>query len=128
MEKPNLKKKITTTEIGKTYEYLAERIILKKGYTLLERNYIVKHVEIDRIFRLDDMIVFVEVKARSNMNYGQPQEFIDKNKIRNLLKASKLYIMKHKEFRDMNYRFDVFEIDIKNKKYRWIDNAFGEVA
>ena len=74
------------------------------------------------------MIVFVEVKARSNMNYGQPQEFIDKNKIRNLIKASKLYIMKHKEFRDMNYRFDVFEIDIKNKKYRWIDNAFGEVA
>ena len=63
---------------------------------ILENNYKIKTGEIDIIAKLDDEIVFVEVKSRSNTNYGYPSEAVNYRKIKKITNVAKYYILKNK--------------------------------
>ena len=54
-----------TTEIGRYGEDMAAKLLRKKGYKILERNFRAGHNEIDIIAQNKDYTVFVEVKTRS---------------------------------------------------------------
>ena len=71
-----------TTEIGKKGEILAKDFLIAKNYTILFMNWRYKHSEIDIIAQDGKMIVFVEVKSRKNNQYGNPEEFVTKHKIK----------------------------------------------
>ncbi len=106
-------------ELGQRGEDLVRDHYQRLGYSLLERNYIFPHGkqtgEIDLIFRKDDEIIFVEVKARTSGKFGGPFEAVDRNKQRRLVKTAKLYMNLHPKFHDLNYRIDVAAVDIDNR-------------
>ena len=54
-------------------ETLAEQFLRDKKYSILEKNYTTKIGEIDIIAKKDDIIVFVEVKARNSKRFGMPR-------------------------------------------------------
>ena len=69
-----------TTDIGNNYETVAAGFLQKLGYKIIAKNYRVKAGEIDIIASDKKTIVFVEVKFRKNNNYGNPYEFVTKQK------------------------------------------------
>lgn len=68
-------------ETGKTGEKLAADW-LEKGFTILEKNWRHKRLEVDIIAEKDNLLHFIEVKSRSSQNYGLPEESVSLKKLK----------------------------------------------
>lgn len=112
-------------ELGKLGEELAAQFLLRKGYTIVERNFVYDKAEIDIIAQEEEgVIVVVEVKTRNSAAFGDPQEFVSKSKIKLLVKAANEYVVANQL--DVEVRFDIIAV-LKNKKQENIEhfiNAF----
>ena len=62
---------------GKEGEKVAERYLRKKGYRVVERNYRCSAGEVDLIVLDRRVIVFVEVKTRTDHRFGTPLEAVE---------------------------------------------------
>ena len=80
--------------------------MIGKGYEIIHTNYRAGRQEIDIIARIDDIVVFVEVKASLTEKFGHPAEWVDKRKRGNLVKAEQQFIIDHNESCE-GYRFDI---------------------
>ncbi len=96
-------------ELGKIGEDLAVQYIKKKGYKVIERNYRTPYGEIDIIAYDNDVLVFIEVKTRSQNRYGSPAEAITKIKAKHIYRSAEYYVLKH-HLEKASIRFDVIEI------------------
>ncbi len=108
---------LATKEFGKEGEDLAVELLISKGYQIIERNYTYeKKGEIDIVAK--DMetgfLVFVEVKSRQNLEYGEPEYGITKNKIKQIRKMAGIYLF-DKEIHEVDCRFDVITVLFKSK-------------
>ena len=110
-------------EKGKLGEKMALKYIISKGGKIIERNYRTKMGEVDLIAKLNGELVFVEVKGRSNINYGYPSEAVNYKKKRKITSVAKYYILDN-SLENLSIRFDVIEIYFNEKKINHIVNAF----
>ena len=101
-------------ELGKAGEQIAADYLKKKGYRIITRNWRYRKAEIDIIAEANGVLVVIEVKTRSSNHYGNPQDFISKEKIRLLVLATDAYITK-KEI-TLQVRFDIVSVLIPPKK------------
>ncbi len=101
-------------EQGDKGEALAASFLQKKGYTILHRNWRHKHAEVDLIAQDGNSLVIVEVKARSNMSFGQPETFVDGAKQNKLIQAANAYIEEHNW--EGECRFDIVAVDLSGEK------------
>jgi putative endonuclease len=95
-------------KFGANAEEMACTYLKKKGYKILERNYFYDRAEVDIIAMKDEVLVGVEVKARSTDYFGDPQEFITRKKIKLLVKAMDEYVQRLEI--DKEVRFDIVAI------------------
>lgn len=111
-------------DTGKLGEDKAAAFLEEKGYEILIRNYRHRHAEIDLIARKNKIMVFVEVKTRTNVSYGMPEEFVDATKRRLIMKAAEQYIFDQDWHGDI--RFDVVSVIITQHtvKIQHIEDAF----
>mgnify|MGYP001585690630 CR=1 FL=1 len=107
--KPFARESMQRKELGKKGEDLALRFLKKKGYRIIEQNYVCKMGEMDLIAKEKDTLVFIEVKTRTSMDFGPPQLAVTKFKQRQLSKVA-LYFLKEKKIEDVKARFDVVAI------------------
>ena len=112
-------------ELGKIGEEIAAQYLLKSGYKILRRNFYFDKAEIDIIAQKEeDTVVIVEVKTRNSSFFGDPQDFVTKNKIKLLVKAANEYIVSN----DLNVevRFDIIAVlkNQKEEKLEHFENAF----
>ncbi len=122
MEKSDKNKK----DIGKEGEEIAAKFLTQKGFEIVERNYQYGHGEIDIVANDKGILVFVEVKTRLNLEYGEPEYAINKKKIQQIKKMAELYLF-DKEISEADCRFDVVAILLDNKSNPQIthyENAF----
>lgn len=112
-----------TRETGRFYELQAQKYFKKKKYKIIDKNFLCKFGEIDIVAAKDDVLVFVEVKARKNTKYGYPREFVTLSKQRKIIKTAEYYLMKNNCY-DIQCRFDVLEIIIEDDIINHIENAF----
>jgi len=110
-------------QIGSKYEKITAKFLQKKEYEILDMNYRNVIGEIDIICKKNSIIIFVEVKARKNDKYGLPREAVTWKK-RDKIKKTALIYIKNKDLYNYEYRFDVVEIYINEKKINHIKNAF----
>jgi len=106
-------------EIGELGEEMAVGYLSDKGYIILERNYRFDRAEVDIIAQDKDQIVIVEVKTRTSDFFGDPQEFVTRGKIKQLVKVADQYLTS-KEI-DKEARFDIIAVLI-NKKEKSIEH------
>ena len=118
------KEKIDRRKIGTAYEQEAVLFLKQKGYRIIARNYYCKQGEIDIIAEsADDVLVYCEVKYRSNDEHGSPFEAVGYAKRRRLGRAASLHFaMKHYDDKKV-CRFDVIGI-YGNGRIEHIENAF----
>ncbi len=107
MNRPGAKNSNRT--LGKSGEKAALNFFTQRGYTLLERNYRVPCGEIDLIFEKQQVLIFVEVKARRSSRYGLPQEAVGHTKQQRIIKAAMWYCQE-KGLQDCELRFDVIAL------------------
>lgn len=80
-------------EKGKIGEEIALKYLISKGGKIIEKNYRTKIGEIDLIVGMDGELVFVEVKSRSNINFGYPSEAVNYNKRKKIVNIAKYYMI-----------------------------------
>lgn len=112
-------------DLGKAGESIAKRYLEDQGYEILDENWTYGKAEIDLIVYKNGIIVFVEVKSRSSVAFGEPEEFVHKAKEKQMELAANAYIdiMNHQN----EIRFDIIAITFtKNKSYNLnhIEDAF----
>ncbi|MDR1134964.1 MAG: YraN family protein [Clostridiales Family XIII bacterium] len=119
-------------KLGDWGERRAARYLVDNGAWVIETNFTCKAGEIDIIAEDDGAIAFIEVKTRAELENGLPCESVNLSKRRRIAKAASLYIAQDRsgmmQAPDMDFRFDVIEILIMNKKVwiRHIKDAFCE--
>lgn len=95
-------------DTGRQGEALAENALMEMGYQILERNWRHKHLEVDLIAVEDNMLVFVEVKTRNDLRYGEPHEAIDWKKEQKLARAANIYLSQQSYKGEV--RFDIVSV------------------
>ena len=96
-------------------EKIAQDYLRNKGYEILETNFYTKKGEIDIIVQKDKNIIFIEVKTRTNLNFGTPAMAVNYNKKKNIKNTAKIFLYLNKLFK-YDIRFDVIEVFINQGK------------
>ncbi len=111
-------------DLGNKGEQIAVEALEEKGYEILYRNWRYLKNEVDIIARKDDLLVFVEVKTRSSLQFGLPQEFVKPSQIKRLVQAANAFIEQNNATEEV--RFDIIAISKEGSKYDLlhIKNAF----
>lgn len=114
----------THNELGKKGEQLAIDYLLKKGYTILERNYRYLKAEVDIIAQKETLLAVVEVKTRSSDVFGNPQDFVNSKKIKLLVSAIDYFVVEKNL--DVEVRFDIIAILRKKNDFviEHLEDAF----
>ncbi len=94
---------------GSKGEDLACAYLKKNGYAIVERNYRYGHGEIDIVAKDGATLVFIEVKARTNLEFGRPEFAVTKSKQMQIRKIAEAYLYE-KEIKDTECRMDVVAI------------------
>ena len=102
-------------ELGKLGEDLAVEYLKKNGYTILNTNWTFQKAEIDIIAKKENTLAIIEVKTRSSLEFGLPQDFVKPKKIQLLVKAVNAYVTE-KDL-DIDVRFDIIAIYKEGKSF-----------
>lgn len=109
---------VKLTIIGNKGEQIAVDYLQKKGYNILHRNWRSGQKEIDVIGLQDKTLVFFEIKTRSTLDFGFPEESVTKKKQKFLKFAAEAFIAKNPQY--INIRFDIISIIIAGDKVKEI--------
>ncbi|WP_343748939.1 YraN family protein [Fluviicola sp.] len=116
---------MTDQELGMFGEQMAQRFLLKNGYTIRKTNYRYLKFEIDIIAEKNDQIVVVEVKTRQTAEIGEPWMAVTKKKQRQIILCADHYVQSGNLSQEV--RFDI--ISIVHNQYRTklehIEDAFS---
>lgn len=99
---------LNNQQIGKMGEDIAVAFLIKNEYAILERNWRHKHYEIDIIACKNNRLHIIEVKTRSSLDFGYPEESIGKAKMQFLKNAASSYQYHHPQWKYL--QFDVIAI------------------
>lgn len=100
--------------LGNLGENYAARLMKKKGYRILERNYVGKWGEIDIIAEKKNLIAFIEVKTRSLESKSgfesRPATAVNQEKQRKLIQIANEYARRTHKKDGVLMRMDIIEI------------------
>jgi putative endonuclease len=102
-------------ELGKLGEKLGVEFLQKEGYEILDTNWTFQKAEIDIIAQKENTLAIVEVKTRSSLEFGLPQDFVKPKKIQLLVKAVNEYVVSKNL--DVDVRFDIIAIHKEGKSF-----------
>ena len=114
--------------IGSIGEKLAREHLEKEGYAIITTNWRYGRHEADLVAYYEGTLVFVEVKTRTNTEYGEPEELVTRDKQRGYIRLANAYIMKYR--REEEVRFDVISVIVEPTDFqlKHIVNAFDAVG
>lgn len=109
---------------GKEGEEQAVKFLEEKGYKIIERNWRGRKVEIDIIATKDHQLIIVEVKSRKTNVFGEPEEFVNRVKQKNLIHGAQEFFYASRL--GLEIRFDIISVLAgKNEmKINHIQDAF----
>ncbi|MCR5577272.1 MAG: YraN family protein [Oscillospiraceae bacterium] len=120
---------MNSRELGAWGEEQAAAYLRRKGYTIVEQNYVCRFGEIDLIARRRGVIAFVEVKLRKNAAFAAAREFVTYAKQQRIRKSASLWLSFHAC--ELQPRFDVIEIyapagtDSRRPTVNHLEDAFS---
>lgn len=112
--------------LGELGERIAERWLARKGWRVVYRRFRNGRRDIDLITQRDEVIAFVEVKARKGNEFGDPVEAVHHRKQRELTKSAHVWIDRHGRAEE-RYRFDVVGVLLDGERVlvKHVENAFS---
>jgi putative endonuclease len=108
-------------EIARLGENLARKYLRDNGYRIIEQNYKSRYAEIDLVAEDKGILVFVEVRTRTDEQFGRPEETINRNKINKLIRNAQGYMLRKRL--NQRYRIDAVCVVLgEDKKPARIDH------
>ena len=95
---------------GKKGEDMAETWLLDRGYFIIHRNWRHARFEIDIVASKDNILHFIEVKTRTSARFGNPEDQVDKRKLRKMIDAGEEFIYQNPGWKKI--RFDILAIKL----------------
>ena len=117
---------MSSKELGKLGEEIAVKFLKEKGFEIKEQNYRFGKGELDIIAIDGNETVFIEVKARQNLEMGDPVYAVTPGKVKQLKRIAELYLF-DKGIEEIDCRFDVITVLFLGKQKPIIEhyeNAF----
>ena len=99
---------------GRYGEWLGRRLLRSKGYRIIASNWRSsgdRRQEIDLVCRKDEVLVFVEVRARSENALVRGFDSLGSRKMKSLRRSFKAYL-READVNTIHHRFDVIEVDL----------------
>lgn len=110
-------------QLGDNAEIIAERYLESRGLKLISRNYRCRFGEIDLIMQQGNMIVFIEVRMRSHLQFGGAAASITPSKQQKLIRTAEHFLQQHG---NTACRFDAILMSkLNTDQIEWITNAFS---
>ncbi len=93
---------------------------------LVCRNYSIRAGEIDLVMYDGNTLVFIEVRQRTGISFGRPEETLGRSKQRKLRRVAEHFLQHHPGLAKEACRFDVFSITGPRceAENHWIRDAF----
>jgi len=123
-----------TKRIGNFGERVAENYLRKKGYQILDRNFVfripgdLQKGEIDIVAKKEDTIAFVEVKTLKDPRIILPEEKINFSKRKKLRVTAESWLMKNKIPLNSKWQIDVISVKIDSNKKVKIDHFENAIS
>ena len=95
-------------ELGKLGEDQAAQFLINQGYKIVARNWRWKRAEVDIIAEDNDMLVFCEVKTRTQIFLGPPEAFVTDAQLDRLAHLAQVYLVEHEL--DKDARIDILAL------------------
>lgn len=105
-------------------ENIATTHLMELGFEILERNWRYKHLEIDIIASKENLLHIVEVKTRTSLLFGYPEQMIHPQKMQFLKNAAAHYQFANPQWKWL--QFDVIAI-YKKPTNEWALDYFEDV-
>lgn len=99
-------------KLGKLGESCAENFLLSQNYTIIQKNFHSRFGEIDIIALYENELIFVEVKTRTSLRFGTPQEAVNYQKCRKILKTGLCFLNSSTKKYRSNLRIDVIAVEL----------------
>ncbi|MFC2005578.1 YraN family protein [Chloroflexota bacterium] len=116
-------------DTGTLGEKLARDFLKKQGYRILETNYRCPKGEIDIVAKHMDYLVFVEVRTKTSLEFGSPEESITQSKKERMRATAFHYCQEHDNL-PLLWRIDVVAVELNKKgelsRVELIENAVGD--
>jgi putative endonuclease len=121
-------------EIGRKGENLVFEEYKKLGFDLIVKNFEYRMLnQVGRLGEIDlvllsktkKLVVMVEVKTRSNENFGQIVEQISKQKLKTLYNSYQFFLQKYPLYNSYFCRFDLATVKFPKKTIEIIENAYN---
>jgi putative endonuclease len=112
-------------DTGSLGEQMAAEYLLKRGFTILHKNWRHSHWEVDIIASLNTTLHFIEIKTRRSHQFGYPEEDVTKKKLQHLINASEHYLYMNPQWTLI--QFDVLSITLQKNKpaeYFFIEDVY----
>lgn len=110
-------------------EKLAKDFLKKRGYRILETNYRCPGGEIDIVAKHKDSLVFIEVRTKTSLEFGSPEESITPTKRERMRATAAYYRQTHNDL-PLLWRIDVVAVELdqegKLSRIELIENAVSE--
>jgi putative endonuclease len=108
---------------GAQAEQLAAQYIQQQGLKLIVQNYRCRLGEIDLIMQDGTTLPFIEVRLRSNANFGGAAASIDVRKQQRIIRTAQQYLAN--PVRTPPCRFDAILLQVmRGHTMQWLKNAF----
>lgn len=111
-------------KLGQKAEEQACIYLQQQGLKLIKRNFRCSLGEIDLIMYHQQWIIFVEVRYRHNLLFGNAIESVNKVKQQRLIRTAFYFLQQQRWTQSLSYRFDIVGVNgVLNLD--WIQDAFG---
>jgi len=105
-------------KIGIKGEQIAVDYLLNKGYIILHRNWRSGKKEIDIIALKNNVLIILEIKTRTNFDFGFPEEAVNRKKQAFLKSAASVFIDANPQYPQI--QFDIISILINDEAVKEI--------
>ena len=119
--KTTTEEKTTTKQLGDRGEQVVVDFLIAAGHEIIARNYKTKLFEVDIISRKNETLYFTEVKYRSDHDFGEALDFIDKKKQQKMHLAVAGFLAAHPEYADLRPTLAVAAVDKDFKLEEWFE-------
>ena len=113
--------KTTTKQLGDRGEQVVVDYLVESGHEIVARNYKTKLFEVDIISQKAQMLYFTEVKYRSDHDFGEALDFIDKKKQQKMYLAVAGFLATHPEYADFTPILAVAAVGEDFKLEEWFE-------
>ena len=111
--------------LGLLGERIAAKWLRRRGWRVLEHRFKNGHRDLDLVVQRGKTVAFVEVKTRTDLNFGGPVSAVDFFKLQQLRRSALVWMSRHGRS-GIEYRIDVIAvwITVGDVKILHVENAY----